>query len=232
MTQLEINPTLKRHKLVRLLGGRKSSSFSRSVSLKVERLKTVLQQQIKPKLYYLYREIEPINASVNLGKGQALKSPKLSRVLKDCNEIVCFVATIGDNIEDEIRRLLNKKSLSGAYILDAMGSLAVESIVEKFYQRMMAKCQTEDKGVTLRFSPGYCDWPITDQKKIFSLFDSFQLGVKLTDSCLMQPRKSISGVFGILPYNMNHSGANYNPCSDCTKKDCIARREGNPEFHT
>lgn len=225
MTKLEINPTLKKEELSRLLGGRKSSHFSRSVTLKIEKLEAILEERVKPQLYYRQREIDSNNASVHLRGGPILKSRKLSKAMKDCHEIICFIASIGNGIEKEIKRLVDENRLAGAYILDAMGSVAVENIVETFYQRMRTKYEAEDRGVTLRFSPGYCDWPVTDQKKIFSLFDSFRVGVNLSDSCLMQPRKSISGVFGILPFTMNPPNARHNPCSDCKKQDCIARRE-------
>ena len=108
--------------------------------------------------------------------------------------------------------------------MDAMGSVAVENMVEKFHQCMRIKYTAEGKKATLRFSPGYCDWPLTDQKKLFSFFDSFQLNVKLTDSCLMQPRKSISGVFGVISPDMSLPAHPYNPCSECERFDCIARR--------
>ncbi|MBE9572223.1 MAG: hypothetical protein IMF11_16465 [Proteobacteria bacterium] len=94
-------------------------------------------------------------------------------------------------------------------------------MVEKFHQRITAKYESENKGVTLCFSPGYCDWPITEQKKIFTLFDSNATGIELLDSCMMRPRKSISGVFGI--YN-DIQKAPYNPCLDCSKKNCNGRR--------
>ena len=150
------------------------------------------------------------------------KSPKLSRTLKNSDEIVCFIATIGNAIEDEIIRLMDKKRIAEAYILDAMGSVVVESMVEQFHQRMEAKYTAEAKTVTLRFSPGYCDWPITEQKKLFTLFGSEFVDVELLDSCLMRPRKSISGVFGLMP-NGNPK-VSYNPCCECKKTDCTARR--------
>ncbi len=62
------------------------------------------------------------------------------------------------------------------------------------------------------------------QKKLFSMFDSNELDVELTDSCFMQPRKSISGVFGITAFNSNQSTHSYNPCLECNRRDCSERR--------
>jgi cobalamin-dependent methionine synthase I len=141
---------------------------------------------------------------------------------------VCYIATLGVDIEDEINRLMNEKHLAEAYILDAMASVAVDNMVatfhQRFHQRMKNKYEDQSKQVSLCFSPGYCDWPITDQKKLFSMFDSNELDVELTDSCFMQPRKSISGVFGITTLNSNPSTHSYNPCLECSRKNCSERR--------
>ena len=131
------------------------------------------------------------------------------------------MATIGGGIDREITRLVGENRFSVAYVLDCMGSVAVENMVEGFHQHMMARYASLDKGVSYRFSPGYCDWPITEQKNLFGLFDSEKIGITLLDSCLMWPRKSISGVFGI--YNDTQK-APYNPCQDCSKKNCNTRR--------
>lgn len=218
-----IDPGLERDELARLFGGRRRQKFSHSVSTKVEGCREKLDTLIKPRLHYRIQNIDTHGRGfVSVKGGPTFKSPKLSRTLKDSDEIVCFIATIGNAIEDEIIRLMGKKRLSEAYILDAMGSVFVESMVERFHQRMETKYTGETKRVTLRFSPGYCDWPITEQKKLFTLFDSEFVGVELMDSCLMQPRKSISGVFGLTP-NGNQK-VSYNPCLECKKTDCMARR--------
>jgi cobalamin-dependent methionine synthase I len=97
-------------------------------------------------------------------------------------------------------------------------------MVERFYQRLKERYEANEKSVTLRFSPGYCDWPIMDQKKIFEMLNTLQDQVQLTETCLMKPRKSISGIFGVLPSNGKDSNPPYNPCLYCGKRDCIARR--------
>ncbi len=119
---------------------------------------------------------------------------------------------------------MGQKRLAEAYLLDAMGSVMVENLVEQFQSHMGEHYQAQDKLVTLRFSPGYCDWPVTEQKKLFKLLDFKKIGVELSDSCLMQPRKSISGVFGLYPCPDGKDRSAYNPCLECNKFDCPNRR--------
>jgi hypothetical protein len=221
-TPRAMQPVTESHALARLLGAKGSHGLSRSVAVKVQKLGTRLEQLLVPRLHYEAKKIESINnGTVHMMGGQAFRSPRLSKAMKDCKTIICFMATIGSGIEREIARLMEDNRLSDAYILDSIGSVAVENMVEEFHQGFTGGYESEDKGVTLRFSPGYCDWPITEQKNLFELFDSNATGIELLPSCLMRPRKSISGVFGV--YN-NGAKTLYNPCLDCPMKHCKARR--------
>jgi hypothetical protein len=218
---MEIIPTIKKNELAKSLGSNEFDNISRSTRLKIEKLEPVFEKFVKPSLYHQNTGIDSVEkGTVYLEEGPEFKSPKLSKMLKDCDDIICYIITLGDGVEGEIKRLMDQKHMSDAYILDAMASVAADNMVETFHRRMKAEYKKQGKQVTLCFSPGYCDWPITEQKKLFRLLDSQNVDVDLNDSCLMSPRKSISGVFGI------HSNGEtpYNPCWDCNRADCLARR--------
>jgi hypothetical protein len=218
---IHIQPTIENDELVTLLGGQKKMGLPKSIRKKVTSARQKLQKLIKPSLHY--RIVKPSamdNDVVQLDETVEFTSAKLAKTLKNAEKIVCFVGTIGTGVENEINRLLDKQKLADAYILDAMASVAVENMIDRFQDLMENRCSAEDRTVTLRFSPGYCDWPVTQQKKLFDIFDPKQLNVKLMDSCLMKPRKSVSGVFGITP----QESESYNPCRDCPTRRCESRR--------
>jgi hypothetical protein len=223
--KMEVIPTVDKNELAKLFGSDDFGNVSRSTCTKIEKLEAVFDELIDPSLYHQNMGIDSVEkGAVYLEGGTKFKSPKLSKTLKDCDEIVCYIATLGDGIEGEIQRLMDKNRLSEAYILDAMASVAADNMVETFHKRMKHKYENQSKQVTLCFSPGYCDWPVTEQKKFFKLVDSEPIGVELNDACLMTPRKSISGVFGI--YGDDENGVDpYIPCSDCRKTDCPERRD-------
>lgn len=62
-------------------------------------------------------------------------------------------------------------------------------------------------------------WPITQQKTLFAIFGNVEelIGVKLTDSCLMIPIKSVSGIF--FP-----TIAKFESCMLCPRDVCPRRR--------
>jgi len=218
---IHIQPTIEKDKLTKLLGGQRHKRLPKSVSRKVPTARQKLNRLMKPVLHY--RIVQPSvmdNGVVELNETVKFTSAKLAKTLKNAEKIVCFVGTIGTGVEIEINRLLGKQKLADAYILDAMASVAVENMIDRFQDLMEKRFSAEDRTVTLRFSPGYCDWPVTQQKKLFNIFDPKQLDVELLDSCLMKPRKSVSGVFGITP----DGSESYNPCQDCPTRSCESRR--------
>ena len=221
MTSIHIQPTIENDRLAKLLGGQKIKRLPKSISKRVRTATQKLNKLIKPSLHYrIVKSTVMDSAVVQLTETVQFTSAKLVETLKNAEKIVCFVGTIGTGVENEINRLLGKQKLADAYILDAMGSVAVENMIDRFQDLMENRFSAEDSTVTLRFSPGYCDWPVTQQKKLFNIFDPKQLRVELLDSCLMKPRKSISGVFGITP----RESVSYNPCRDCPTRSCDSRR--------
>jgi len=84
------------------------------------------------------------------------------------------------------------------------------------------KSSAENLVIGRRFSPGYCDWGLNQQEKVFKALNGDSAGIRLTKRCLMVPQKSISGIIGIgLAENNVES---YNPCDTCKKEDCPGRR--------
>ena len=218
---IHIHPTIENHKLAKLLGGQKRERLPKSILKRVQAAREKLNKLMRPSLHY--RIVKPRvmdKAVVQLDETVEFKSAKLAKTLKDAEKIVCFVGTIGAGVENEIKRLMGKQKLADAYILDAMASVAVENMIDRFQDLMENRYSAKDRTVTLRFSPGYCDWPVTQQKKLFNIFESRELKVELLDSCLMKPRKSISGVFGIT----SQKCTSYNPCLDCPIRNCDSRR--------
>jgi len=209
-----------------LIKRREFGRFSDSGFRGSEDLNGTLRDLASPALCHKIERISYIDHStVHLRNGMSFTSPILAKVFDHCEEMVIFVVSIGSALEEEAARLSEENRLTEAYVLDRLGSLTAEHAVNVFYNNVKRHYRNKGYGVTLRFSPGYCDWPVNDQQKLFLLLDADRIGVSLTDSCLMQPRKSVSGVFGLFPLTDGTTLSTYNPCSHCEKKGCAARRK-------
>lgn len=217
------NYSIEPRDFARFISGSNQIGISKSTRNKVVTFNDNIIPSLKPIITYNTYIISDVDAQVvMLEDGPIFHSPKLAKTMCSSREIVCFLATVGPQLDEEVSRLSAKGRISSAYILDAMGSGLVESVVDNFQDKMSKKMRPQGMGVTVRFSPGYCDWPLTQQRELFSLLDAQELGVKLSRSCLMTPRKSISGVFGIHPLDQQLQP--YIPCQECGRKNCAARR--------
>jgi len=218
---VKIHPEVEENKLAKLLGGKGDQQLPESIRRKLRLLEDRFNNLIEPYIHYRMVDFSIKDEGILRVQGTIdFTSKNLSEVMKHAEKLVCFIGTLGPGIEEEVDALIQNDELSEAYMLDAMGSVAVEDLVDKFQLTIKKECERESKTVTLRFSPGYCDWLLTEQKKLFSLFEPEVISVKLLDSCLMQPVKSISGVFGIVPLG----SALYNPCRSCDDRACKVRR--------
>lgn len=225
MLDKSIDIKIARKEFIQSLGGDRCQRISTSTKLKIEKMEAVIKKLATPSLHFEKQKIVRIKrGSLHAEKGVLFKSQKLANSLKDCSEMICFLATLGEGVDRKIKMLMEQNELSNAYIMDVMGSTFVEVMVSGFYLRMRDKFRMENRGVSLRFSPGYCDWPVEDQRKLFQLFNSKPEHVILTESCLMRPRKSISGVFGIKSPEAKFPSEPYNPCHSCQRPNCDARR--------
>ncbi len=217
----DIRVDISKEDVFRLLGQRNESAPSRTA----KRLSAFMKRAsrlVKPRVLYSTRKIKEVgNGAVTLEGGIFLRSGKLSKTLGKCDTATVFLATIGSGIDRVIKDLSDDNKLSEAYIYDAIGSVAVEGVVDEFQNKFDLALSDNRKSTTMRFSPGYCDWNIKEQKKIFEVLDGEAAGVSLSPSFLMNPRKSVSGVFGIKPGPV---AARPNPCTMCSKESCIARR--------
>lgn len=209
--------------LATILHQRHGRRLRQSLEKEGRNLGQMLRRWINPRLSYTVREITSTEGGrIMLSDGMILESPKLARTVRGCSRLLCFIATIGPGIENAVQRFSQEYRLTDGYVLDTIGSIMIEDVVETFQDMMRKKAHMTGEGVTLRFSPGYCDWPVTEQKKLFTLVDAIRIGVTLTSSLLMTPRKSISGVFGV---GADPHSLSYNPCSHCRRRDCPARRD-------
>ena len=143
-------------------------------------------------------------------------------MLRDCDEVVLLAATLGTEAESLIRRAA-ARNMGEAVILDATGSAAIERVCDNFCADLAAS--VAPRFLTDRFSPGYGDMPLTDQKPFFRVLDvSRRIGVSLSASGLMIPQKSVTALIGVAdrPQPRRSRG-----CESCGMAEgCPYRKEG------
>ena len=145
----------------------------------------------------------------------------IERQLKGAEAYAFFICTAGVEYEAFQERLKKAGDMVRVFIADALGSVIAEKAADQMEQSLQENIDKLGWHHTNRFSPGYCGWHVSQQQLLFPLFKGETCGVKLTESSLMLPIKSVSGIIGLGP-NVRH--LDYT-CGLCDFKQCYKRKE-------
>ena len=119
------------------------------------------------------------------------------RQLRGAEAYALFVCTCGVEYEAYQQRLKQDGDMVRVFIADALGSVITEKCADQMEQHLQDSIDKLGWCHTNRFSPGYCGWHVSQQKKLFALFEGHTCGVMLNESSLMLPIKSVSGIIGL-----------------------------------
>ena len=148
-------------------------------------------------------------------------SRNLRTNLKDCKQVVLFVATLGTEVDRLIRKM-QVVDMAKAVVMQACAATLLEEYCDELQQKIAEHMQEQGKYIRPRFSPGYGDFSIQHQKAVLAMLEaSKRIGVTMTDSYMLTPTKSVTAVIGIGDAEMN---CNLNSCEECDKTDCTYRR--------
>lgn len=175
---------------------------------------------LAPAACYDTFSIKNITSSSVEVDGVSFDSGDLALRQHGAKELALFVVTAGRRIGEEAEQLVQSKDAVLGYILDMFASAAVDTLAYKV--REIIQDDIKSKGyqainhgicigkkcpayrdcagvVVYWWSPGYGDWTALENKKIFSLVDANQIGVRVKESGMMTPRKSYACAMPIGP---------------------------------
>jgi hypothetical protein len=146
------------------------------------------------------------------------------------------LVTAGREIEARVGELAAAGELTRAVLLDAVGSAAAEEAADRLSALLVGAVPNAQPlptstggaadapvpSVSCRLSPGYGDWPLESQPRLFARLPHEALGVSLTPACLMVPRKSVS--FAMWLGARGRIAPDVGGCSRCRLEHCRYRR--------
>ena len=153
--------------------------------------------------------------------GQRLNIPRIGRLWGEVEHVAVALCTIGEALERRVAELWDARELPLASMLDSVGSGAVESLAE-YVNDVLCQQGLPALKVTNRISPGYADWDVAEQPRLFALCPGDPIGVVLNEACVMTPGKSISLLAGAgRVARVDHY---FSQCARCWMRDCAYRR--------
>ena len=153
--------------------------------------------------------------------GESLAIPSIGPRWGAVEHVAAAVCTIGEALERRVSALWEARELPLASMLDSVGSGAVESLAE-YVNDLLCQQGLPSLRVTNRISPGYGEWDVAEQRRLFRLCPGDAIGVTLNEACVMTPGKSISLLVGAGPdARVDHY---FSQCARCWMRDCAYRR--------
>ncbi len=169
---------------------------------------------IRPKAMFDIAYIEDRSADTVAMNGICFSSRILNINLSKVERVFPFVATCGKDVENYVPAV---DDMLLSYYLDEIKESALSAAADYVLQYLKKNYGLEETGI---MSPGSLeDWPIQQQEQLFSLLGDVNeaIGVELTESFLMIPTKSISGI-------LFQSESSFKSCQLCPRENCRGRR--------
>jgi hypothetical protein len=166
-------------------------------------------------------------ADIYRGEGMNETETPVGEVFPRATKLVLFAVTMGQEVSRKIDRLFASAEFAQGSMLDSVASAAADRAAELLeYQCLEKSVEAETvppETAVLRYSPGYCGWHISGQKKLFAGLHPEDISITLRRSYLMEPLKSVSGVFILGPAIIHEYNDSYPFCAECRDHSCRYR---------
>ncbi len=176
----------------------------------IEAAKPLIAPKAAYKVSYINQKLEH---AVDID-GVRFSSRVLRKNLEEVERVFPYVITIGNKLKEKASE---SNDLIKEYYFDVIGNIAL-SATRKFLEKQLQSRYGVD-GMSFMSPGSLTDWPIEEQKPLFSLFgeEATPVGVKLTQHLLMLPAKSISGIY--FPTEVS-----FFSCQLCQRDNCPGRK--------
>jgi hypothetical protein len=161
------------------------------------------------------------------GEGWNDHEAVLKEIYPQAASLALFALTMGDMVSANIEEQFAGRNFALGAMLDAVASLAADGaaahVEEKYEKDLASRNNHETESRVLGYSPGYCGWHISAQKKLFKALKPERIGITLNTSYLMTPLKSVSGVLVAGPREIHLFKPSFSFCKVCKTYSCHER---------
>lgn len=172
--------------------------------------------------YKVYPITKTESDRLHLDGGAMLNGPMLPAALPGARELAVAVCTIGPDLEQRGSDYSEEGEALRSLLLDGIGSAAVDSLVQETAKLIAQEASSRGLEASSPLAPGMPGFPISEQWQMLNLVRADEIGVTLTSTATMVPRKSVSMVMGIGPHMPTWTPAEV--CARCSlKRTCPYR---------
>lgn len=167
----------------------------------------------RPKAAYTLAEVRHLPDATVVGD-KSFSSRIMAVNMAEVNRAFPYVVTCGRELFDlseQSRDPLEK------WWIDGISQLAMISVTQELTRVVTERYHL---GKSAQMNPGSLeDFPLVHQKEVFELLGAAakEIGVELTESCLMLPQKSVAGI-------LYETETDFENCMLCPRENCPTRR--------
>lgn len=161
------------------------------------------------------------------GDGRNTDPAPLPAIAAEADRLALFAATLGEPVSRKIQQLFRENDAALGCMLDGIASertdAAATLLGQRYLDALLEDGEADGSTRVLPYSPGYCGWHVTGQRRLFAHLDPGRIGITLNASCLMSPIKSVSGVLVAGPPRIHAFKNDFDFCLDCAGWECRER---------
>ena len=191
----------------------------------IEECRNIAKDRINPRYTFrVYSIKQKYKGIIELeGTNLILESNDLYEILKDCNECILMAATLGINIEKDIKKY-SCTELTKGIIIDSCATTAIEEVCDRVQNEIENNILKNGQYLTFRYSPGYGDLSIEKNTEILNILNGQkEIGLTITNSEIMIPRKLVIAIIGITDKKVEQDKTS---CSTCKNKSKCKFKKG------
>lgn len=191
----------------------------------IEECRNITKDRINPRYTFrVYSIKQKYKGIIELeGTNLILESNDLYEILKDCNECILMAATLGINIEKDIKKY-SCTELTKGIIIDSCATTAIEEVCDRVQNEIENNILKNGQYLTFRYSPGYGDLSIEKNTEILNILNGQkEIGLTITNSGIMIPRKLVIAIIGITDKKVEQDKTS---CSTCKNKSKCKFKKG------
>ena len=216
----DIPLSLKTAEVLRRQGLRKGAKVRPEIGDLIRELLSSLKKSrlLEPTAAYEYYAVRSMSGSqISMEGDRAIHGQLLPAIFPEAKELAPVVITIGPELEKQVTDYSRSGETLRGMILDGIGSAAVDSLVLEVLRLIDSESSSRGYQMSSPVNPGMAGFPLTEQWNLLGLVNANEIGVRLTASGVLVPRKSSSMVIGIGPKMTRWTQAEV--CARCSLRE-------------
>ena len=196
----DIPLSLKTRELLRRQGLGAGAKVRPELNILIRELLTSVKKArlLESAVAYEYYKVSSINSSqTSLEGDKAIHGSLIPAIFPEVKELSVILCTIGPRLEKQVTDYSKNNAVLQGMILDGIDSTAVDMMALEALRRLASNVLSRGYEISSPVNPGMPGFPLTEQCNLLRLVNADEIGVSLTTSGVLVPRKSASVAIGI-----------------------------------